>query len=166
MEQLLTTRPVWNDEMTAEIQKEISEILQNWDKQLTSDDAFEIAKEIPYYAFRENGYELAKRLEDDGGITPDAELVEDLDYLNYRHYHILNKHIKNWVKENNLTLTLPIGTIVEFIDTTNNKKVIAEITNHYPEDLNYGVWWEGMNHPKGEACRILASDKIKELTVS
>lgn len=166
MEQVFIARPTWDDAMTLEMHKEISEILQNWEKDLTPEDAFDIAKEIPHHAFRENGYELAKRLENDAGISPDSELVESLDCIYYKYGRILTAHIKNWVSKNNLTLKLPIGSIVEFVDTTNGKTIIGEITRHFADELNYGIWWDGCNMVKEEGCRILASDKVKNLTVS
>jgi hypothetical protein len=39
-------------------------------------------------------------------------------------------------------------------------EVVAEIVKHYPEKLEYGVWWEKQGSPKGQGCRILKAEDI------
>lgn len=59
-----------------------------------------------------DGYKIARRLDDDYGFDPDADLVSDLDDLSCHGHRKLNEKINEWVKQHDITPPLPAGTLV------------------------------------------------------
>lgn len=78
------------------------------DKEITQGLRHAFARSMSF-----DGYEIARRLEQDSLCDPDAELVEMLDsaygYVSQAH----NEAVKRWVSENNITLLRKVGDRVK-----------------------------------------------------
>lgn len=161
MKNIHPPRPKWNDEMTNELSEIVGKQINEWcNDENDLEECISICKQIfeKEYTLNEDGYELAKRFEREG-FTPDRELVELLDYLSYDGYDIEKKHVKQWVIDNNLSLNLPIGTKAK-VNLIRKGGIEVEITRHYPETLEYGVWHQGMKESKESSAIIVKSEKI------
>jgi hypothetical protein len=71
-------------------------------------DAIENARLAPY----DNGYQIAKELEDEG-YTPDSQFVEICDNWSLYYSEEVNRLFEQWVKAYNVKPTLPVGAKVE-----------------------------------------------------
>lgn len=76
------------------------------------------------YSTRDDGYELAKKLED-YGYSISVSDVEELDEMRYAVADIHEKACWEWVKENNIQAPYPVGTEL-------TRGVIAGISEHSP----------------------------------
>jgi hypothetical protein len=79
----------------------------------SEDDLATITEDIKnLYPFNQNGYELAKELEDNGCASYEfnAEFVEWLDWVCLRPLEIKSKNILDWVKAHNPQPKFAIGT--------------------------------------------------------
>ena len=92
-------RPEWNKSMQRQLAVKLAEIIHEWNKAMDIDDSLiEQCDDVLGYCSCDNAYELAKQIERGIGITPDAQLVESLDYLAWSQNEILTEHIQKWVK--------------------------------------------------------------------
>lgn len=101
------------------------------------EQCIEDSEEVLKFNHDENGYTLAKEL-DDKGYSPDAMLVDELDCISNEKSVIEKKYIEQWVKDNNLTLDIEIGTEVKYNELKDRYK-IGKVVKLYPETLEYGV---------------------------
>jgi len=155
-------RPIWNDEMQKELVDFVAKILFEWvDGENDLDECTESTEKVMRHSQRDNGYELARKFEREY-FAPDAQLVENLDYVCYETSNILERHIKQWVKDNDIKLALPIGAMVKYKDRV-QAEVYAEIVQLYPERAMYGVWYEGHSSKKGSGHTLVTPESITEL---
>lgn len=108
-------RPTKENIDFSEVYLDMTEDIIDWDLELDEDDILADLKK--YISINEilisNGYELAKKFEDDLCLEPDAELVEILDGFSMYVYDCISKAEKEWVKACNITPSLSIGDLVE-----------------------------------------------------
>ena len=161
-EQILN-RPKWNDEMTKELSVIIGKKVNEWCKNETDlEDCIETCEIIFKWSRHDNGYELAKRFEDEG-FSPDVELVEILDdYVSHSVNKIKENHIRSWVKDNNLKLKYEVGQFVS-AKTFFRGEINGEIMKVYPDTLQYGIWYESMGYSKGNGHTIIDEENIINL---
>jgi hypothetical protein len=117
-------------------------------------DAFEI---LDCY-YNEDGYELAKEF-DRKHYSADSELVEVLNDVEMHVYRLLREATEVWVKDNKITLDIPEGSVVEFVDHT-RKTLIGEVVKHYPETAQYGIWHEGLKKKKGTRNLVINRENV------
>jgi hypothetical protein len=133
-----TERPKWNDVMTNELAQIMGEIVFNWCNGATDlDTCIEDCEDVLKWNRNEDGYKLAKELEDKG-YESDARLVDELDYISHEASNIQKKHISKWVRDNDLKLDIPIDADVKFRQHGVGV-VIGKVVKHYPETIQYGV---------------------------
>lgn len=77
---------------------------------ITSDMIYEVIKNDLHM----NGYEYAKALEDLGAEHIDSYIVEALESINNRLYHLNKIDIKKWVQDNNIKPKYNIGDFVKY----------------------------------------------------
>lgn len=77
---------------------------------ITSDMIYEVMKNDLHM----NGYEYAKALEDLGAEHIDSYIVEALESINNRLYHLNKIDIKKWVQDNNIKHKYNIGDFVKY----------------------------------------------------
>ena len=77
---------------------------------ITSDMIYEVMKNDLHM----NGYEYAKALEDLGAEHIDSYIVEALESINNRLYHLNKIDIKKWVQDNNIKPKYNIGDLVKY----------------------------------------------------
>mgnify|MGYP001574482800 CR=1 FL=1 len=101
-------RPHFNDTMRRELSeiigKEIHESGQGKDLEKCVDDTFTILE----YASNENGYELAK-LYEEYNYSPDSNLVDILDGVDFEKSQIEDRYIRKWVVNDKIEPTLTIN---------------------------------------------------------
>lgn len=149
----------WNDSMTRELSEIIGKELNEWCNNETElEDCVETCEEIFKWSRNDNGYEFAKKFEDEG-FSPDSQLVEILDGVTYHVSNIKQKAIKKWVSENNLELKYEVGQIV-LVNLVRIGQVECEIMKLYPETLQYGLWHESLGYEKGKGHRLVNQEQI------
>ena len=90
-------------------------------------------------SFSDDGYELAKELED-SGWEPDAELVEILDNVGHRaERNIMGIETENWIKKNDIKPELAEGDII-FITGGSLRDMVGEITGIKLNEAYYNVF--------------------------
>ena len=130
-------RPKFNDEMRKELAQIVGKIVFDWCNGETElEQCIEDSEEVLRFNHDENGYALAKEF-DDKGYSPDAMLVDELDRVSYEASAILKTHIEKWVKDNDLTLDIEIGTEVQYNEWKGVK--VGKVVKLYPETMQYGV---------------------------
>lgn len=77
---------------------------------ITSDMIYEVMKNDLHM----NGYEYAKALENLGAEHIDSYIVEALESINNRLYHLNKIDIKKWVQDNNIKPKYNIGDLVKY----------------------------------------------------
>lgn len=77
---------------------------------ITSDMIYEVIKSDLHM----NGYEYAKALENLGAEHIDSYIVEALESINNRLYHLNKIDIKKWVQDNNIKPKYNIGDFVKY----------------------------------------------------
>lgn len=156
------TRPTWNDQMTKDLAQVMGKIIFEWCNDGTElDDCIKVSEKILPYHRRDDGYELAKELEWNG-YTPDADLVRELDYVQFSVSDILKKYVEQWVQENNLKLDIEIDTEVVYEDFR-NLHTRGKIVKLYPETLQYGV--RKVGQPENQHT-IVDSELVSKITTS
>ena len=104
---------------------------------ITADMIYEVIKNDLHM----NGYEYAKALEDLGAEHIDSYIVEALESINNRLYHLNKIDIKKWVQDNNIKPKYNIGDLVKYesiqIPNSSTDKVL--ITNIDSEMALYSL---------------------------
>lgn len=65
------------------------------------------------YGYFDNGYELAKDLEDDYYVEPDASMVETLDSARHELYSEAAKRVAQWIIDCGIKPSFGIGDLIE-----------------------------------------------------
>ena len=106
------------DQKKAFYAEKAAEIIQNkW----SSDDPKSIGKDLKelLYPFNENGYELAKTLENyraEGTYEIDVEFCEWLDCLHADYNHLVNENVKTWASAHSIAPVFEKGTTLEVVE--------------------------------------------------
>jgi len=133
-----------NSEILKSVAAELQKICREYHQEIDDEDAAYIAE----WHGTDNGYEIAKELEDRNCISsPDMSLVEALDWVSSHTGDVLKSKVKEWVKEHDIKLEYSIGDQVR-IDLYTKNNVVGEIVKFYPETAQYGVWTECIGKPK------------------
>ncbi len=109
------TRPLRSDPaIRIEVAKQLAEDCGQWDMQ---DDATPACIKGWVNALLEcrlsdNGYEIARNLEDYHSVSPDAELVEILDSASSYVWSAHENLVKAWVTDNGITAPLSVGQAI------------------------------------------------------
>lgn len=161
-------RPVWGDKIRKELAEIVGGELHMWDGGLVDslDRCIGYMHKLLERHPNEDGYGLARALECDEGFTPDTELVDILDGVQYKKYELINKAVKEWVKEYALTLDFEVGQKV--IATVNRRGKVEtsefEVVKLYPETMQYGLWNESLGYSEREGCLLVEFEKVTALT--
>lgn len=92
-------RPEWNKSMRRQLAVKLAELIHEWNKTIVIDDSLiEKCDDALHYCSCDNAYKMASQLERQIGLTPDAQLVESLDYLEWTKNDILSEHVEKWVR--------------------------------------------------------------------
>ena len=159
MENKITIRPIWNQEMIKELAKIVGNQVNEWCNDETPlEDCIETSEKILQWHSYDNGYEIAKEFEGEG-FSPDMELVEILDDVSYDRTKVHETFIKKWVADNNLKLELGVGQKV-IVKLIRNGDVEGEIVKLYPETMQYGFWHEGQGCEKGKGHTYINFENI------
>lgn len=154
------TRPTWSSEMEKELAEIVGKELNNWcNNETPLENCIESSEKVLKWHLNDNGYKLAKEFEDEG-FTPDAELVEVLDSVSYDTIKIREKHIKQWVADNQIILDLQEGQTV-IAKLVRKGEVECEIVKLYPETAQYGLWYEGIGYEKGKGHTIVNYENVR-----
>ena len=153
-------RPVFNEVMIKELAIIVAKVIVNYTYGETNDykDCIEDAEKVLAYNYREDGYHLAKRFEEEG-YKSGSDMVEDLDFVFSESHTILKKHVKNWVSENDIKLDFEVGDIVYF-NEYRDKNIEAEIVELYPETAQYGLWNKSMGYEKRKGHTIIDFENV------
>jgi hypothetical protein len=154
-------RPTFDENMLAELAEHVGSIINEHCTYKDHFDCVEDAKTVLEWNYNSDGYGLAKEFENKG-YEGSTELANDLDCVSSEYDNILNKAVRNWVKENDIKLDLMMGTKV-IIDAWRKNNEEGEIVALYPETAQYGVWVESINKPKGKSHYLINFEKIKSV---
>lgn len=160
-------RPVWGDKIRKELAEIVGGEVYMWDGGLV--DSLERCIGYIYKLLErhpnDDGYRLARGLECDEGFTPDTELVNILDCVQYKKYELIGKAVKEWVKEYALTLDFEVGQKV--LATVNRRGKVKtsefEVVKLYPETMQYGLWNESLGYSEREGCLLVEFEKVTSL---
>jgi hypothetical protein len=121
---------------------------------------------------RDNGYEMAKRLDNYHSWEVDPELVEILDGFDSELYGVHQQTIKNWVQNNDIQPDYKIKDLVKFTSYGENSKdhsFEGTITRINREYATYVIYVPEMGHVKmgedssGTTGIIIDYEKVTEL---
>lgn len=159
----ISSRPSWNNEMLEELAQIVGKMVNGWcDNETELEDCINTAKKILKHN-SDDGYELAKDFESEG-FSPDSELVEILNYVSYEKNTIINNCIRKWVVDNSLKLEFVVGqNVIVKLNYKGDK--VCEIMKLIPEEMKYGIWYDGIGYQKGKGCIIVNSENVKDLVV-
>lgn len=105
------------NKITKETAKQIAIDLINdlklWGNEYSDDDIDNLANNIDHYG-NQDGYELAKSMDDDYNWSVDSNVVESLDSVSNMVYNELKKEVAKWVIDNNIQPQYKIGARVKF----------------------------------------------------
>lgn len=158
--ELKIERPTFDESMVSELAKSVGEIVKEHHNYNELEDCIKDAEDVLEWNYNSDGFELAKEFENKG-YKGSTSLVDDLDCVSSNAGDILKKSIKNWVKENDIKLELPVGSLIVF-DARRKNNEDGEIVKLYPETAQYGVWCESLNQPKGNTHYMVNFEKIKK----
>lgn len=148
-------RPNYNftDEELKQIAKDTyGSIPINFDEcGINEDNIFKVIK----YDYCSNGYEYAKELESLGAYNINSIIVEELDWISTLLDKLNEKHIMQWVKDNNIKPKFKIGKEVFYMDGLEKKKSI----------INYIDNIKAVYHIKltENSSRIISFERIEKL---
>lgn len=106
------------------------------------DDVEEIVSDLKKISFYDNGYEIAKKLENECGWSIEVEMIDFLDSLGWSERQIKEKNIEGWVKCTKPILKYPIGTKLNIVSAfTRSYKVsdIVYVNAIYGKSAQYGI---------------------------
>ena len=104
-----STRPKWNEEMFKELALYVGKIINKWcNNETPLEDCVESATKVLQWHIHDDGYQIAKELEQEG-FNSDSQLVEELDDVFHEKNSILERHIKQWTIDSKIHLLLPIN---------------------------------------------------------
>lgn len=146
--------------------KAINELLQRWDKEEWVDEG---AAEHIYnnYFNYHNGYEIAKAIENDWGIQPDADLCEILDGVHWVKRECIDEQIKQWAKLEQIDPQYKVGDKVTVnIEFPNKDKGIHEgtIISVDSEKAQYTINFPSLGHVlsgNGTRGRVLNYEEVE-----
>lgn len=107
-----------------------------------AEDIHGAVEELKQVNFNDNGYEIAKKLENECGWSIDVEMVDFLDCLASVERDIKDKNIDEWVKCTKPVLKYPIGTKLNIVSVfTRSYKVgdIVYVNAIYDKSAQYGI---------------------------
>ena len=99
-----STRPKWNEEMFKELALYVGKIINKWcNNETPLEDCVESATKVLQWHIHDDGYQIAKELEQEG-FNSDSQLVEELDDVFHEKNSILERHIKQWTIDSKIHL--------------------------------------------------------------
>lgn len=121
------------------IAEELYPEITAWLKDDNDDKEWSITQLVGALSYADDGYEVAKRLEDEGW-APDAELVDILSNARDLRYTIAQKKEEEWVSSNGFKPLYAENEIVK-IDSPKSRRHgdIGVISIVYPKTLKYAV---------------------------
>ena len=137
-----------NEEIMSETAKVIAKKVLSWTRQdyFTEEDVIDaLCKVLP---FSDDGYELAKEMEDEG-FDADSELVSIMEGASWELDRQHRKAVKQWVKDNDIRPKLKEGDEIHIQvrqrDRTKYDAIIAEVRE---ETAEYMVAVPDLGHIK------------------
>lgn len=154
-------RPVWDDKIRRQLAEIVGLEIYRWNAGsfATPEEHIEWIYKVLKYHPNDDGYRLARELEDECGISPDSELVDILDGVQYEMYTLIGNAVKEWVKKYELTLDFEVGQKVR-AEVNILGQFEFEIVKLYPETMQYGLWNESTSFSKGAGHTIVDSEKV------
>ena len=113
-----------------------------------------------------DGYYIARELDDEYCIEPDAKLVDFLDGIDSIVYSQYKKLEKQWVIDNDIKPKFNVGDTVKIISTKSNKLVNGEITKIDTDVAEYYIFISEDGHVKqgqGTHATIKKFEDIEKL---
>ena len=97
----------------ADMIAKVGAILTDWDSDCGDDpdNLIEMAKDIIGH-YDDDGYALAKMLEDEHGLDPDASLVDALEAVTGIKHLATRATVERWVRDNDVTCPFEVGAMV------------------------------------------------------
>lgn len=116
----------------------------------------------PMDIYRGDGYELAKKLESEWGISPNTELVEILNSLDTHIRRACREAEKKWVKDCWITPKYSIGDKVHV--SRKNKIYEGEIVEIRSDLAEYVIFVEELGHVReGESGTLGAIEHFEDI---
>lgn len=121
----------------------VGAILTDWESGCGDDpdDLIEMAKNIIGH-YDEDGYALAKMLEDEHGLDPDASLVDALEAVTGIKRMATRATVERWVRDNEITCPFEIGTKVR----THGVDGVGEVYEIDAKQAQCSVRFECLGH--------------------
>lgn len=94
-------------------------------------------------SFDDDGYAISKDMER-RGYSPDADLVEILDRASVERYSAHKEVMADWVRANDLTLSIPVGAAVSV--KMGGKDHVGQIRDRDPATAQYAVFIPALGH--------------------
>ena len=134
----------------------------------SSNDEEDVAEDLRYlYPFMDNGYEMAKKLEDycrKASYETNTEFCEWLDCLYSSYNEIETKNVKDWAKAHNPQPKFETGTkllIVEPLNHLLKKDSVVYVNGGRPEEA---VYWINTD-PSKYGGTVIAYEKVEQCCV-
>ena len=156
-------RPTFDHELVTKLAITVADILQKAKlKYFDHEQCMEDSKEILDYHWSDDGYKIAKEL-DEKGYEMNSSLVEELDCVSNEGDKLLKEKVREWVKQNDIKLDLSVGTKVK-LDVWTKNNTDGEIVNLRPETAQYIVWTPECLTPKENGGGwVINFEKIKSV---
>lgn len=134
-----------------------------------AEDVIDVAEEIILWHRHDDGYELAKFLENHHSWGIEVSDVEDLDMVPYDISDAIRAEIARWVQANGIQPTFKVGDKVTWHDRWDNKDFEGEITKVDAEHGEVHVFCEALGHIRSgqgqgrsiTTARILTVEQVK-----
>ena len=114
----------------------------------------------------EDGFALAKYMENYKGYDADSGLVEILDDVEYVKYSLLDKKLREWVKQNDIQPKFEEGKEVKVIlqnpKTYKKEERIGKIANIQKDTAKYAVHVPGVSK-NDDSAYLFAFEEIEKL---
>lgn len=134
----------------------------------STDDEEDIIEDLKkLYPFHDNGFEMAKELDDYGANASydiDTNFCEWLDCLYSNYDNIMTKNVKDWVKAHNPQPKFEKGTkllIVETLCHKMGKGLEVYVNGGRPEEAVYWI----SEDPKKNGGTVLAYERVEKCCI-
>jgi hypothetical protein len=132
--------------------KRVAEALMKWEKEAEGErvsdleDWMKPAMDVVEDCRFENGYRLAKKLDERYHVEPTTGLVEMLDDCELYLHDAIYKAVKDWVIAEGIPCPFQIGDEVKFKDQRSKKILDGEIARIWTEEARVTVYCEELGH--------------------
>ena len=130
-------RPKFNEAIRKQLADQVGKLVFDWCNDETDlEDCVSDSLKILKWSHLSDGYQLAKSFEEEG-YSPDSELVEILESVDFLRFELLHDAVKKWVIEDEIKPQFEVGARI--MVSRKGEKVEAIITGCRKDTAEYRV---------------------------